>query len=177
MSIRFRFNAQKALEVILWFAEKNRGISFHTLLKLLFYADKYHLNQYGRPIVGDRYVALPYGPVAQMTYDILKGEPLALEALEMQRLPFEVRGRYNVFPTERGPDSSKFSESDVEALEYAWNKYGDYGFNILTRLTHNDPAYKNAEGQTIRYEDFLEGPNISKEVIEELQESAPRIVI
>ncbi len=90
MSIRFRFNAKKAVEVILWFAERRPGISFHTLLKLLFYADKRHLNRYGRPITGDDYIAMQYGPVASTTYDMLKGAPLALEYLEGET-PFEVR--------------------------------------------------------------------------------------
>src|SRR5690606_9928660 len=90
-TIRFRTNPEKALEVILWFASKREGIDFHSILKLLFFADKYHLNGYGRPIVGDQYKALPYGPVAQTTYDILKREPLVLEELGLEELPFETR--------------------------------------------------------------------------------------
>lgn len=67
MTIQFRTNARKALEVILWFAQRGRT-DFHGILKLLFFADKHHLNAYGRPIVGDQYKALPYGRVAQTTY-------------------------------------------------------------------------------------------------------------
>src|SRR5215216_2210354 len=117
MAIRFKTNPQKALEVILWFANARQGIDFHSVLKLLFFADKEHLNAYGRPIVGDRYNALPYGPVAQTTYDILKRDPLALESLGVEDasdLPFEVRRGYRVYP-KRAPDSRKLSESDLEA--------------------------------------------------------------
>jgi hypothetical protein len=49
-------------------------VDFHTVLKVLFFADVNHLNNYGRPIVGDDYVALPHGPVPQTTYDILKAD-------------------------------------------------------------------------------------------------------
>ena len=55
--IEFNTNVNKAIEVILWLANKINGISRHKLLKLLFYADEYHLNKYGRPIIGDKYNA------------------------------------------------------------------------------------------------------------------------
>lgn len=176
MSILYRVSPHKALAVILWFAKKRPGIDFHSILKLLFYADKYHLNNYGRPIVGDRYVALPYGPVAQMTYDILRGEPLALEALRTSELPFEVRDTFEVHLTIREVSFDKLSDSDVEALQHAWDEYSHLDFNALTRCTHADPAYQNAEGQTIQYEDFLEDQNKTAEILEDLRETAPHLV-
>jgi hypothetical protein len=47
MAIRFQTNPRKALEVIVWFANKRPGIDFHSILKLLFFADKDHLNGMG----------------------------------------------------------------------------------------------------------------------------------
>ena len=43
-----------------------RGVTDLTKLKaakLLFFADKLHLNRYGRPILGDCYFCLDHGPV------------------------------------------------------------------------------------------------------------------
>ncbi|MDM8562335.1 DUF4065 domain-containing protein, partial [Candidatus Marithioploca araucensis] len=59
--IEFQFNAKKALEVILWLATKEHNSGYHALLKTLFFAEEYHLNHYGRPIVGDVYLAMEYG--------------------------------------------------------------------------------------------------------------------
>jgi uncharacterized phage-associated protein len=179
VAIKFRVNVRKALEVILWFAEKRPGIDFHAILKLLFFADKYHLNQWGRPIVGDRYEAAPYGPIAQTTYDILRRDPLALELLQMPDLPFEVRGGYLV-TGHRPPDLHKLSESDVEALEAAWNKYSHLDFNGLTNASHKHPAYRKAEKegrQQMNYADFLDEKNASPEVLADLEESAHRMHI
>jgi uncharacterized phage-associated protein len=179
MRIRFKTNAHKALEVILWFANKRPGIDFHGILKLLFFADKHHLNEWGRPIVGDNYHALPYGPVAQTTYDLLKREPLALEFFRLEDFPFEVVGRYCVKPL-REAGLGKLSESDIEALECTWAEYGGMSFDELTKLSHRHPAYKNAElrgSQQMHYADFLEGDNASDEVIADLAASAHRIRI
>ena len=41
------------------------------LVKLLYFADKYHLLKYGRQISGDSYFALPYGPIPSGALDIL----------------------------------------------------------------------------------------------------------
>jgi len=171
VAIRFRANPRKALEVILWFANKRRGIDFHSILKLLFFADVVHLNEYGRPIVGDDYNALPYGPVAQTTYDILKCEPLAVEELGLDEMPFTIAGRYRVHP-KREPDLRKLSESDVEALQTAWDRYAHLSFNARTDQSHEHPAYRNADGQRMRYEDFLEGENQNPEIISDLAEIA-----
>jgi hypothetical protein len=236
MTIKFRTNARKAVEVIVWFAHQRPGIDFHSILKMLFFADLFHLNQWGRPIVGDTYYALPYGPVPQTTYDLLKHEPLALEMLDesndkadilevevhqlekslmgweglaflesadftritqerrapayarmaasvtaddASELPFVVRDGYRVWAL-RDPDLKKLSESDLDALNKTWERLSGLNFNRLTKLSHEHPAYRNAERagrQQMAYEDFLEGKNAQADVIQDLQESAPRIVI
>src|SRR4051794_37148117 len=82
MSAVYRVNPRKALEVILWLAHRQSPIDFYHILKMVYFADKYHLNIYGRPVVGDRYEAKNYGPVPTAVYDILKGDGLALQALD-----------------------------------------------------------------------------------------------
>ena len=175
VSIRFRFNPHKAIEVIVWLASRKPGITFHTLLKLLFFADKRHLNRYGRPIVGDDYVVMQYGPVASTTYDILKDEALAKELVHGER-PFRVQGRFQVY-VDQEVDYQALSESDIKALDWAMTNYGQLTFDELSELTHKDPAYVNAEGHLIRYEDFLEDSDGREERISELRESARRMVL
>lgn len=175
--IQFRTNIRKALEVILWCAERRGAVDFHTVLKVLFGADLFHLNEYGRPVVGDTYNALPYGPVPQTTYDILKREPLALEALGTDTLPFSVEGGYNVRP-KRAPDLSVFSKSDLEALEHGWRRFGTLGFSARTYESHQHAAWRNAfeaGRQGMDYADFLEGENATPEAIADLAEVATEL--
>lgn len=176
MNIRFRFSARKAVEVILWFSNEKPGISLHNLLKLLFYADKHHLNRHGRPIVGDDYIAMQYGPVASTTYEILKGEGLAAELIDETPYPFEIQSGYHVRGTRR-PRADVLSETDVEALRWALEKYGRMNFRELTALTHKEPAWANADGRFMRYEDFFEEGDDREERIEDVRDAAPRMVL
>lgn len=179
MHIRFKSNPRKALEVILWLANKQPGIDFHSILKILFFADVYHLNEYGRPIIGDTYNALPYGPVAQTTYDILKNDPLARDALGESELPFDVYNGFQV-RAKRNPDLDEMSESDIEALENAFEEYGHLDFRGKTDVSHAHPAYRNAEArgvQRMQYEDFIKESPRKHEIIEDLAGISPRMVI
>ncbi|OQY45782.1 MAG: hypothetical protein B6240_08350 [Desulfobacteraceae bacterium 4572_87] len=50
----------------------DKRADFHKVFKILFFADQKHLSRYGRPVVGDYYVAMRHGPVPSRIYDILK---------------------------------------------------------------------------------------------------------
>jgi hypothetical protein len=49
MSARYIPDTAKALEVILWLATECPGIDVYHVVKCAYYADKRHLNLYGRP--------------------------------------------------------------------------------------------------------------------------------
>jgi uncharacterized phage-associated protein len=169
--IRFRPNIRKALEVILWCASKRGAADFHTVLKVLFGAEIAHLNAWGRPIVGDTFHAMEYGPVAVGTYELMKREPLALEALGDLDPPFNVRG-FTVSPR-RAPDLSAFSPSELVALEDGWRTYGHLPFSGRTEASHRHPAWQRAwdAGRwRMDWFDFLEGENATPEAREDLAE-------
>ena len=172
--INYRTNARKALEVILWCAAKKPKVDFHTILKVLFFADVAHLNDYGRPIVGDDYVALPRGPVPQTTYDILKGDPLIRDALQLDHLPFTVVGGYRI-EAHRPPDFDLLAESDLAALDVAWAKCAHLAFSERSAVSHQHPAWQNARKagrHLMDYADFLEGENLAPERIKDIAEFA-----
>src|SRR2546426_6564656 len=65
------FSHRKATQVLNFFARKNGGqINKMKALKLVFFADRYHLRQFGRPITNDEYLAMEYGPVASGCKDL-----------------------------------------------------------------------------------------------------------
>jgi hypothetical protein len=74
----------------------------------------------------------------------------------------------------------KLSESDLEALRHAFAEYGDLDFRTKTDLSHEHPAFRNAEAagrQRMDYGDFLEGDMASPEIIADLEETAHRLCI
>lgn len=156
MKPAYAANTAKAVETILWFANRQPGIDVYRIVKAAYYADKQHINAYGRPICGDMYFAAPYGPLARVLYGILKSDPLEMIALGGNgELPFEIKGRYNVYPL-RDFNFRKLSRTDIEALEYGYNAVANKSFEAILRETHADPAYARAEGTYMDYRDFLD---------------------
>lgn len=176
--IKFQVNIKKALEAILYIASVCPDVGFHTICKIFFYADIYHINKYGRPVFGDEYRALQYGPVPQTTYDILKEDPLLMEALDEEH-PFVVikKGSKPTVKPRRKAQLEYFSKSDIEALDYAIENFSSLSFRELTDVSHEHPAWKNANfnGAVMKYEDFISDEN--KSLLEELKENSQFINI
>jgi uncharacterized phage-associated protein len=49
-------------------------MSYLLMLKLLYLANRESLKETGRPVTGDRIVAMEHGPVLSSVYDLIKGE-------------------------------------------------------------------------------------------------------
>lgn len=152
---RYVPNTSKAVEVILWLADRHQGIDVYHLVKAAFFADKWHVSEYGRPLAGDVYEAAPYGPLPKVVYGLLRHEPLeVLAAGGNGRLPFRVSGDMTV-SADRHANLRRLSESDQEALEYGLSIVRDKSFDDLYQLTHDDLAYINADGGIIDYRDLI----------------------
>jgi hypothetical protein len=171
---RYVPSVAKALEVVLWFSSRQPGIDIYHLVKGAFYADKFHVSEHGRPIVGDEYRAAPFGPLPQMIYGLLRRQPIEMIALGNNGpLPFRVDELHRVY-ADRNENTRKLSVSDIRALERGLETVADKSFDELFELTHDDPAYVNASGGVMDYADFLpiDADNRDQK-IEFLRETAP----
>lgn len=115
----FRFDPDKGLEVLLYIASHlNRG--YYKVLKTLYFADKRHLQNYGRPICGEHYIAMKSGVCPSGLYDYVKDvkEPHRSPSHGVNaREAFALNG-YKIVPT-RPPKLEYFSETDIECLDQA----------------------------------------------------------
>src|SRR6266404_3702430 len=165
----FSFSHRKATQALNFFAHSAGGsINNLKALKLVYFADRYHLRKYGRPVVGDEYLAMNYGPVASGTKDLAEmsdflGEEEARYAKRFIR-PAESAITYRSI---HNVDEKVFSESDREALTFAWSRFGRVDKFELSELTHRYPDWKKHEpalaSKTVsrapmNYRDFLDDP-------------------
>ncbi|MGM0530723.1 MAG: Panacea domain-containing protein [Bacteroidota bacterium] len=127
---------KKIIQAIIYFASKtsNGQINRLKLMKLLWLADRYHLNKYGRLILPDNYYALPQGPVPSKTMNYSK------ESIENA---FEVNG-YSI-KAKSEFDPRYFSKSDLDIMEEIWERYSQYDQFELKKLSHNFPEWKRYE--------------------------------
>lgn len=162
------FNRDKAIEVILFIAEKMpSSATMHGVSKMLYFADKMHLERYGRLICGDKYIKMQHGPVPSGIYDILKdGKGIVFEDA------FRVSG-WDVIPS-RPAKRNELSESDTQCLIEAIKKYGSKSFGSLSDLTHQDSAWINApENGEMTLESIIEMLDNSEELLEHINDPHP----
>ncbi len=153
-SIRFKLEPEKLVAALAFFASKTRGLDKLKAAKLLYYADKYHLTQYGRPILGDVYFRLDYGPVPSKSLDIMneaidphrvRGVHPDNQMLISKYLRTNSEGRHPTFELKHEPDMKVFSESEIEALVKTVEKYGHFTGSKLIDLTHRDATWNKTE--------------------------------
>ncbi len=149
------FDRDKALEVILFIAQKLRTPTFHSISKMIYLSDKHHLGEYGRLICGDRYIAMEYGPVPSAIYNMMKvaknSETVDVDWDEIIREAIAIEGKRNVI-VKRDCNLDLLSDSEIECIEATIGEYGESTFGELTDITHDQAWRATDENQTISIE-------------------------
>jgi uncharacterized phage-associated protein len=151
MRIHFDFDLETAIEVILYLAKhletlKNNDI-YH-IGKVLYFADRYHLEEYGSFICGDSYIAMRNGPVPSGVNQMLQSvseegkKDFQITGREIAHHTFQVDANY-VIPL-REPNLNLLSQSERKCLDKSIKNYGAMSFTELRDLSH-DEAYQSAD--------------------------------
>jgi uncharacterized phage-associated protein len=173
--VRFQFNESKAVEALVYIAQRWPGITPFYLSKVLFFSDRDHLREYGRPVIGDIYIAMDNGPVPSRVYDIVKGrldffgDPAAIKAA----LRIDRDAQYPQVFHRREPDIEQFSETDIAALSAAVDFCRGKSFLYLSNLTHNEEAWSSAARDTEMSLELL----VPEDMREEVREAAAYAVL
>ena len=160
--IDFEKNPNKAMQCLLWILNEKPNINKYNIMKIMFAADCYHLNHYGRPIYGEHYVAMNYGTVPSFMKDLLSMR---------SGMPF-VECAKNAYKATTVPDLDQLSESDIEALEYGFAEYAHLSFAEVKNKNHQHRAWlkhaqelRKVRSCPISYEEMIDDP----EVLSDLQ--------
>lgn len=139
------FNAESTERLIHWFVSAKKGnvLDKLALLKLIFFADRYHLRKYARTITGDTYYARPHGPVANNTYDLISKignkqvSDWAKKRLFM-KTPDKISAKLK-------PSKDDFSESEMEAIKFVESNFLNLSMKKLEDISHEYPEWKQFE--------------------------------
>jgi hypothetical protein len=175
--LRFQFDEKKGVEALTYIASKWPEITAFYASKVLFYAEKYHLNRYARPIVADTFIAMPNGPVPSTIYNFIEGELDQAGDPEAITRAFTVtKERYSRIRAERQPDYEALSPSDLECLDEAIAfcrpfEKAPRGFSALSNLTHLEKSWRTASTNgPMLYEAMIDDDNPARDQI--IQEAA-----
>lgn len=170
--MHFNFDHRKATQALNHFAMLEGGlINKMKALKLIYLADRYHLRKYGRLITNDIYFAMNYGPVSSSVKDIAENSEFLGEMEKRYAASYiSPKGRHEL-RSKTAPDTDVFSDSDIEALNFAWETFSHLGQFELAEITHNYPEWAKHR-EALKFDsriqmdlsDFLDDPssNINK---------------
>ena len=136
LNVQFIFDHKKGTQVLNYFAIKAGGeINKMKALKLVYFADKFHLRKYGRLITNDEYLAMRYGPVPSAVKDIAESNDFLEENSRTYSSSYVEPSDNLVIKSVSALDDTVFSESDIEALDFAWTQFGNLDQFELAELT------------------------------------------
>ena len=166
----FPFSHRKTTQVLNFFARQSGGkINKLKALKLVYLADRYHLRRYGRPITGDDYFAMPYGPVASGAKDLTEMDPMLSDAERSYGAQYLAPVDRYTYRSIADVEARALSESDRTALSWAWANFGKREHFNLAEYTHRYPDWnrhqKALEGGCVTrvlmsYRDFLDDSDV-----------------
>ena len=184
--LRFRPKYRKIVEALLYIAEKRPGTDHYAASKFIYLSDWRHFNVYGRPITFDQISAMPWGPVATKTYELLKREAPAMREAGLTELPFDTERVEKIIylgKPKRAVDLDVFSESDIEIIDEVLKEFGSLSMPELHELTKKHVGYKSAWNNKlagarfapIPYEDMLDSAVSKEALIEDLAPISDRL--
>lgn len=143
---------KKITQIINYLIRKDeRAASVHELkiIKLVWAADRYHIRKYARTVSEDCYVAMKNGPVGSLTKDVAEFSdneynsmgPSDLDYVELY-IRFEKTNKTGMLSSVNEVDYDELSETDKEALDFAWETFGGYDWRTLVEITHKYPEWK-----------------------------------
>lgn len=179
---KFKVSYSKTIESIVWLANQHPNIDIYHIVKVLFFADKEHLNKYGRPILGDTYVHMDNGPVPSAVRDIVTQNVfLSPKHLQEIRDSLEIKSRDDYYKTsaKRPPNLDYFSKSDIECLVSSLKEHAHLSFDDLYKLTHSEKCYAQTNNKDeISYCLMIDNDNPNKEsILEAIQETSAYVQV
>jgi uncharacterized phage-associated protein len=134
--MNFKLNSEKAINSLLFVVNSLEKADAHKVYKILYFADQKHLTRYGRPIIGDTYLKMEYGPVPSYIRNVVDGN------IDGQR---EVVAKYNRYLTKaiKEVDLDCLSETDIECLKDSIEENQGLSFKKLTNKSH-DSAWEES---------------------------------
>lgn len=140
------FEPEKAIAAIAYLAERAKT-TLYPVMKMMYLADRMHLERYGRFIAGDAYVAMPEGPVPKGSYNLVKaarGEKLAVPGCE-QAMEVFACGADHALRVRIAVDYDELSRSDIECLDWALDHMKRNGKDVVVKDAY-DAAWEKVRG-------------------------------
>ena len=168
-----QFDKTKTLNALLFVANRVQRKDFHKIFKIIYFADRQHLADWGRPITGDTYVAMEAGPVPSRLYDMLKmvrGDSYMPDSEGLSQY-FQIENWMYVKPLQDA-DLNRLSPNEQEALSDAIAKYASLSYDEIKEKSHDVAWLSTARDFSISWDNIAREAGLDGEELECLNEYA-----
>lgn len=151
-------DARKTLEVIIYISHKEHDL--RRIMKYVYFADKCHVEKYGRFITSEVYIRMPQGPVPSAAYDIAKivrDDDQYFDARLVKLTPknsLRYEHPHKLIPL-RNANLDYLSESDIECLDETISDLSKLTDKKLIDKGHKEKAWIDAQENGLMNEDEI----------------------
>jgi len=156
----FELDKKKAENALLYIASKiqtGNVADKYKLLKILYFAERKHLAKYGRPITGDSYAKINYGPIPSFCMDLIKTNNI--------KKPLYTKTKTDIVVGKK-PDLDYLSESDIECLNQSIAENKDLDFGALKNKSHDSLHTATQKNAHLSYIDMAKAEGADDRMIE-----------
>lgn len=168
------FNENKTINAVLFILERIDRKDFHKIFKILYFADRNHFADYGRPISGDTYIKMEDGPVPSNLYDIFKsvrGNGYYKDVDGKFTQYFSVQD-WSFLKANKSPNLNSLSKTDIDYLNKSIDDFGGLDYHEIREKSH-DYAWENSVlNREISFNDILREKGVDDGFINILKERA-----
>lgn len=149
-----QYSIEKVANAIIFFLDSGvENFGKTKLMKLMFFADKYHLQNYMKSIFADTYMKLPFGPVPTLTLGTIDSineferddfEVYVNEFLSFIIVNEQYDGKYKktTFSKKQEFDKNLFSISEMEILQKVASDFKTHTASQISQYSHSLDEYK-----------------------------------
>ena len=167
------FDKLKALHALLYVANRVQRKDFHKIFKVIYFAERQHLADWGRPITGDTYIAMEAGPVPSRMYDMLKivrGDSYMAD-LEGLALYFRIDNWMYITPLQDA-NLNKLSKTEQMALDDSIRQYASLSYDEIKEKSHDIAWRSTARDFSINRDDIAREAGLDSEEMDCLNEQS-----
>lgn len=138
--MKFCFDAAKSVQAAATILKAVGGeLDMYVFLKIIYLSDRESLLKWGRPITGDRMVAMEHGPVPSTCYALTKNGQTGEE--QESWLRYVRKGADHTVRLEGDPGQEDLSEFEIETLQRMAAEFGNYSFRQMRDHAHALPEF------------------------------------
>jgi uncharacterized phage-associated protein len=170
--VPLRFNQKKATQAASRFLRLADGqMNKIVLIKLLYLIDRKALLRWARPVTGDAYFSMKYGPILSGVLDLVDDVPIpGHEGFWAKHIS---EPAHHIVKLLADPGTDQLSEAEESLIDEVFKQFGHYApFELVDILHKLLPEWKEVqEGRVpISYADILHADQKSDAEIEAIQD-------